>query len=260
MIMSRSSNYEIVEYFLMIVFTTLFFQCQTPDDLNCIVDESHPNGVPKKKVCIIDEDKGMGRVEEYYPDGQLKSVINVIDGKVSGKNRTYYQSGSLKEMVEYYNGQKHGGHFEYDETGNLLNYNYAVNGDVIYIKTPREIDGKIDSSPVFIPLLSYVQNDTFEKGDTFRFEVSLPLPDSHLDGREMFFAYQMKPMKLADSIIIAPSNELDLNNGIELSSGSLVLQETGKQIFYGHIIDKKEKHIFSPYEDTILVISPLREE
>ncbi|MES2555205.1 MAG: hypothetical protein V4604_03590 [Bacteroidota bacterium] len=45
--------------------------------------------------------KENGRVNYYYPNGQLEFIYNAVNGTPTGKAIRYYKNGDIKELIEY---------------------------------------------------------------------------------------------------------------------------------------------------------------
>ncbi len=82
--------------------------------------------------------------KEYYPDGQLKSVLNYKKGKLEGIALYYYQSGNLKERVNYRRGKRERVGTTYYESGKLKEEITYVDGKRESIKLYDE-NGKLIS-------------------------------------------------------------------------------------------------------------------
>jgi antitoxin component YwqK of YwqJK toxin-antitoxin module len=57
--------------------------------------------------------------KEYYPDGNLKAVLNYKKGKLEGIAKYYYENGNLKERVNYRKGKRERTGTVYYESGEL---------------------------------------------------------------------------------------------------------------------------------------------
>jgi antitoxin component YwqK of YwqJK toxin-antitoxin module len=61
--------------------------------------------------------------EEHYPDGTLKSSVNVkmLNGRevFVGEAKSFFPSGKPESVTEFVNGQRHGKHVEYFEDGRV---------------------------------------------------------------------------------------------------------------------------------------------
>ena len=57
--------------------------------------------------------------KEYYDDGQLKSVGNIVNGVKEGLWKEYYEYGPIKSYGNFSNGEKNGEWKEYHENGQL---------------------------------------------------------------------------------------------------------------------------------------------
>jgi antitoxin component YwqK of YwqJK toxin-antitoxin module len=57
--------------------------------------------------------------KEYYPDGNLKAVLNYKKGELEGIAKYYYENGNLKERVNYRKGKRERTGTAYYESGEL---------------------------------------------------------------------------------------------------------------------------------------------
>ena len=86
--------------------------------------------------------------KEYYPNGQLKSVLNYKKGQLEGIALYYYENGALKERVNYRKGKRERTGTTYYESGKLkeeITYENGVKGKV---KLYGE-DGELISESVY---------------------------------------------------------------------------------------------------------------
>jgi antitoxin component YwqK of YwqJK toxin-antitoxin module len=65
---------------------------------------------------------------ENYPTGELKTEMNIIDGKVEGVVNNYWKNGNLQYTSVYTDGVINGDVNAYDEDGNLIDTQTWVNG------------------------------------------------------------------------------------------------------------------------------------
>ncbi|OGS12151.1 MAG: hypothetical protein A2234_06065 [Elusimicrobia bacterium RIFOXYA2_FULL_58_8] len=61
-----------------------------------------------------------GTYSEYYPEGGLKAVKTLVNGKMSGSLKTYYPSGTLQVEAYYLDGAKEGDFKYFGENGKPL--------------------------------------------------------------------------------------------------------------------------------------------
>ena len=86
--------------------------------------------------------------KEYYPNGQLKSVLNYKKGQLEGIALYYYESGSLKERVNYRKGKRERTGTTYYESGKLKEEITYENGVKVNVKLFGE-DGAIISESAY---------------------------------------------------------------------------------------------------------------
>ncbi len=84
-----------------------------------------------------------GLVEQYRPDGTLKSSINLKDGKRHGLAKSYYKDGSLRQQIDYHNNVKHGLAITYYENGNKFQETPYYNGEIHGIQKKYRLNGKL---------------------------------------------------------------------------------------------------------------------
>ncbi len=56
----------------------------------------------------------------YYETGELKTEMNIVDGKVHGLVNNYWPNGNLRHTSTYESGQIVGVVTDYDEDGNVI--------------------------------------------------------------------------------------------------------------------------------------------
>ena len=82
--------------------------------------------------------------KEYYPNGQLKSVLNYKKGQLEGIALYYYENGVLKERVNYRKGKRERTGTTYYESGKLKEEITYENGVKVNVKLFGE-DGALIS-------------------------------------------------------------------------------------------------------------------
>lgn len=240
---------------LWLAVLTTFGACRFDGQHDCEVMERFENGNPKIRVCLLDEQTQLLQIEFYYPDGELELTAKTQEEEVIGEILEYYRSGAIRDRTTYSNGVMQGDSFTYSEDGEVINYNYMVEGKAAYIKTRKEMGDSIVFLEGYIPFVAYEKNTELEVGDTLRFEVGLPIPDSLLGNRKMYFGFGLKPFELADSVIVDSRNEVYIGNDTSVQC-QIVVAQPGGQLFYGYLIDRIEVHVFEPFEDTLEVKGP----
>ena len=241
---------------LILLMLLLCFQgCKDGGKRNCIPTQRYENGVTEVSVCPLNEQKEHYRVQKFYKTGKLKSAFETQEGEVFGKAIEYFENGKVKQTTEYLNGLRHGDSFTYNEEGELVNYNYFHEGNVLYAKSKKEINGRSKLLETYIPLLEKSEETNFSIGDTLSLKVGLPIPDSLLKNRDIYFGFGVKSLKLADSVILDAKKEVYIEGNTSIQC-SIKLGQSGVQLLYGYIIDRSDMHVFEPFEDTILVSPP----
>jgi antitoxin component YwqK of YwqJK toxin-antitoxin module len=86
--------------------------------------------------------------KEYYPNGQLKSVLNYKKGQLEGIALYYYENGALKERVNYRRGKRERTGTTYYENGKLKEEITYENGVKVDVKLFGE-DGTLISESVY---------------------------------------------------------------------------------------------------------------
>jgi antitoxin component YwqK of YwqJK toxin-antitoxin module len=61
----------------------------------------HKNGKLEYEAFYNQNGKEEGRVNYYYPNGQLEFTYNSVNGTPTGKATRYYENGDIKELIEY---------------------------------------------------------------------------------------------------------------------------------------------------------------
>jgi antitoxin component YwqK of YwqJK toxin-antitoxin module len=70
-------------------------------------------------ILFLVSNSGGKTVKSYYPEGQLREVNKVKEGKLNGVVKSYYPSGRLKMKLTYRDGVKEGPASFYFESGKL---------------------------------------------------------------------------------------------------------------------------------------------
>ena len=250
---NKTNRFKLIEYqYFIILFLWYGIQIGCNSD-NCQIIEYYNNKIPKLEVCLINKQKEQYSYKEFYKDGNIKALFCLKEGKIEGEFIKYYSSGKMKSKNHYKNGERNGEGLTFLKDGKLDYYNYFANDQPIYSRTYYYNLDTLQESEGFTPIINLKQDMINEKVESLEFDLYFPLPDSLLKNRKLFFAYEMKPLSLKDSVILYPSNEILLDNKKSLHC-SIKLTKSGTQIFYGHTIDKKGSHIFLPFEKVITVI------
>jgi antitoxin component YwqK of YwqJK toxin-antitoxin module len=72
--------------------------------------------------------------KEYYPNGNLKSVLNYKKGQLEGIALYYYENGNLKERVNYRKGKRERTGSTYYESGKLKEEITYEDGKAVLVK------------------------------------------------------------------------------------------------------------------------------
>ena len=86
--------------------------------------------------------------KEYYPNGQLKSVLNYKKGQLEGIALYYHENGTLRERVNYRRGKRERTGTTYYESGKLKEQITYENGVKVDVKLFGE-DGTLISESVY---------------------------------------------------------------------------------------------------------------
>ena len=262
-------------FFLLLFFFSLMGLNCNP--LECHIVSNHPNGEVERILCeednsdlicfktffdtgnlkseyCMENDKIVGKVDDYFDTGVLKSTCNYENGLRNGLELVYYTNGRLSTECYYENGKIHGICMGKRTNGKPDFYSFFSNGERYYYKSYEYVDEVFIENEIFVPIVSFLSDTILEPNTRIDFIVDFPLPDSLYEGRALYFAYEIKPYYLKDSINITPENEFKLNKK-ENFLRSIDCINRDSQIFYSHIIDKKTKQIFEPTEK-LFVIKP----
>lgn len=77
--------------------------------------------------CCLYSCKNINTEKEYYPDGKVKKIVQLSNGKWNGLYKSYYENGQLAEIGPYSNSTKSGEHLVYDTLGKLKLRAFFVN-------------------------------------------------------------------------------------------------------------------------------------
>ncbi|MGD1847223.1 MAG: toxin-antitoxin system YwqK family antitoxin [Salibacteraceae bacterium] len=98
-------------YTWMLLLVLLVSACSQKEKGTEVVEETHPDGKPKKVAVYVDNAGKKQKIQEtlYYPNGQIEQ-----DGKLNentlreGKWTYWYNDGKTWSEYEYQNGMRHG--------------------------------------------------------------------------------------------------------------------------------------------------------
>ncbi len=89
-------------------------------------------------------------LEEFYPDGTLKSTVPLVDDKKNGLEKTFYKNASIKSEIYFKEGLKEGAATEYYPDGSIkATYTYKSNfieGEVLRFHTNGKLAYKAKHS------------------------------------------------------------------------------------------------------------------
>ncbi|MFH1159839.1 MAG: toxin-antitoxin system YwqK family antitoxin [bacterium] len=100
---------------------TLFFSLTSCAHKQKVVEESYPDGTPKRE-CIYrgSGDKKILLSETfYYPNGQVQVTGGYKNGQRNGYWKYFYENGNLWSEGYYKEGKNHGKRLTYFENGKL---------------------------------------------------------------------------------------------------------------------------------------------
>lgn len=256
------------------IYLTIFNSCNQPE---CSIAKKHENGKAEIINCIINESEKYLCHETYFETGDLESKFCTRKDKLSGEVVFFYKSGSLKSksfykddkregtLINYYeNGQieskcdykedvMDGERFGFFKDGRPYYYYFYKNGDFVYFKKYLYGDDSTIIDEVFKPIVKIEKDTLGTDVKHLKFSAELPIPDSLLNGKELYFAYQMNPISFRDSIIDEPAHRFRIAPR-EKKSVNLPLTESSTQLFYYHVFQKDKKLIMNPTEIIITVL------
>ena len=77
----------------------------------------------------------------HYETGELKTEMNLVDGKPDGECKNYWKNGNPQYTSTYVDGVLHGDVTKYDEDGQQASVNTYEHG----------VETHCDGVPVFVP-------------------------------------------------------------------------------------------------------------
>ena len=77
------------------------------------------------------KEKSLGLSKEYFENGNLKSKINWVEGKLDGVHEEYFGNGQLRFKSCRYKGKLHGKLEQYNEDGSVLKIENYKDGNLI---------------------------------------------------------------------------------------------------------------------------------
>jgi len=110
-----------------------------------IVEEFYPDGKLKSRTEAIGKLR-QGVSKEYRKDGKLENLINYENNRKHGPASTYYPDGkTVKIKMNYENGFKNGESKWYYQNGNIYRETFYVNGKIQGIRNTYYDDGTLQS-------------------------------------------------------------------------------------------------------------------
>jgi hypothetical protein len=222
---------------------SLFWGCNTDTEKFRIL-EKHSNGSPKFIEYPTDSE-GVSRFEEFYESGEIRLRFFFKDEVMTKQSTSYFKNGEIRSICHYENGKRQGSYSFFNENGIIDRFLLYENDQLVYTKKFDSAGKEIDE--IVSHNLEFYQDTIPFDDPAIRFSVSLPLPDSLMQGRTFYFGYGIKPEYLRDSFTFDP--ELMLETPISNSEKMefvVDLQESGNQLFYSYLIDRDNKDLFYP--------------
>lgn len=87
----------------------------------------YPNGV-LKEIGFLKNGKLNGLTTQYHENGNIKAEVEFKDGKQDGIGKFYYETGELKKKTQFKNDLEFDSAFFYYKDGSLLQKSFLVNG------------------------------------------------------------------------------------------------------------------------------------
>jgi len=81
-------------------------------------ETQYDNGDIKSRVNYVDG-RMQGKAYNYYKGGQIHSEFNYVDGRQEGITKWFFEDGTLFQEIPYKDGQFHGTWKQYHENGEL---------------------------------------------------------------------------------------------------------------------------------------------
>lgn len=210
-----------------------------------IVNHFYPNG-RKKSYHELRNSQIKGVALHYYENGDIKDSLFYEDGVLEKVVKSYYPKGKIKLIANYKNGKVHGESFLYYPNTVLESYCRYVDDSLHY-------EEKYDSLGNFqwtytVPIVES-KSDTFLIGDTARFFIYHPAPDTSINYFVELGLTSGKDKKVKFNRINENHEGSSFFNYIPTKSGTFFILGN-----VGFVDDKKIKNIY-PFEKRITVIS-----
>ncbi len=133
-----------------------------------------------------------GVLREWFPNGQVKSVINVQKGSLQGMCRRWYENGQLESEGEFSNGRKSGNYKQWNADGVLAFERVQVFNTTLHCEKIFNNEGKIVQSTSYmddqlhgeeVQYFDYDHNVMFEKPQVIYHLNNKQVPPGEFFGR-----------------------------------------------------------------------------
>jgi antitoxin component YwqK of YwqJK toxin-antitoxin module len=204
---------------------------------------------------------GVSKFETFYENGSIKTRFFFVDTISHGLTTTYYPNGIPHSICQYFNDKKNGICRYFRKNGTLKEVYFYHENEEVYNAPYDSLGNK--KAELFSPYLEFHQDTIPVSDPLIRYSVSLPLPDSLLEGKNLFYGYGIKPEALKDSFTFDLKKMLEtpISNKGEFSF-EVTINGTGNHLFYNYLVDRETKDIYYPseieviQEDSFWVVSP----
>lgn len=172
--------------FIILLIPFILFGCENRKE-----EQFYPEGQLKLKVELINN-KRSGLLTEYYKTGKIKATSNWVEGQLDGEAIEYYENGSIWTISNYMGGETEGQVTFYRENGQLMEVQVYDDDNLIYfIRYDEDSNVYLDSVvPVYNP-----KNDTIHLNELYRVTVEVGID---LDGEIKMYTGELDEL---DSLI-----------------------------------------------------------
>lgn len=125
----------------------------------------YPSGEIKYKLELIDGVRN-GYSFEYFENGEIRAVQEWKNGQPNGIGKHYYENGNKELIVEWKNGKVHGSRKEFYKSGGIKSEGFYINGNQVNLHKFYYEDGTIMEIDYYDSLgneLDYEKYDTLGK-------------------------------------------------------------------------------------------------
>ena len=156
--------------FRILLLTFILFGCENRRE-----EQFYPNGQLKLKVELINNRRS-GLLTEYHETGKVKATSNWIEGQLHGEAIEYYENGSIWTISNYVMGETDGKVTFYHEDGRLMEVQIYDDDNLIYfIRYDKDNNVYLESVvPIYDP-----KNDTIHLEEVYQVTVEVGID---LDG------------------------------------------------------------------------------